>query len=204
MITQLFSKIISYIFPPYCYGCKTPNATICDLCLLKTKKALSSPHPFIISVYSFQSPLIRKVVHAIKYFNRKDLIAPLAEKIANEITANNLRGTLVPIPMHRLRKLMRGYNQAEELAKTISLLTSLPYDPKTLLRKGLSRRQVKAANRNQRLTNQKNTFKVNKNTTGQDFILIDDVTTTGATLRTARKALIDSGARNVWAVTIAH
>lgn len=204
MIHTISSKILSFIFPSSCYGCKKDGAPLCNECLVLCKKPLTPPYPFIISMYSFKSPLIRKSIHAIKYFRRKDLIQPLAEKIKTEINIRNLSGILTPIPMHTVRKLLRGYNQSEELAYQISVITELPYNKKVLARSILTKRQVRTSSRGERLKNQYLAFKVVGEIQGKDFILIDDVTTTGATLLSARKALIDSGAKNVWAITIAH
>lgn len=204
MIHTVSLKILSFIFPTSCYGCKKGTVSLCEECLLLCKKPLTPPYLFIVSLYSFKSPLIRKSIHAIKYFRRKDLIEPLANKMTEEINSRNFSGTIIPIPMHRLRKLVRGYNHAEELAYQISLITKLPYNKKILTRATRAKRQVTTRSRSERLRNQERTFKVTGNIEGDNFILIDDVTTTGATLLTARKALIDSGAKNVWAITIAH
>lgn len=204
MIRRVYSKILSFIFPASCYGCKKEGISFCEECLATCKKPLTPPYPFIISMYSFKSPLIRKSVHAIKYFRRKDLVQPFANAISAKINQSNLSGILIPVPMHRLRKLLRGYNQAEELAYQIALQTNLSYSKKVLLRPTLTKRQVKTNSRGERLKNQHLTFKIIENVEGKDFILIDDVTTTGATLLSARKTLINAGAKNVWAITIAH
>jgi ComF family protein len=106
--------------------------------------------------------------------------------------------------MHPLRQMARGYNQAEALAKIAARISSLPISTTLLKRNSMLKQQVKTRSRTERLKNQHNAFSVLLDVTGKDFILIDDVTTTGATLLSARKALIDKGAKNVWAVTIAH
>ncbi len=204
MIHIIFSKVLDLLFPPLCYGCKKEKTIFCNSCLLHTKKPLSSPYPFITSLYAFKTPSIRKAIHAIKYFHRKDLLIPFARKIAEEIRSQNISGTLVPIPMHPIRRMLRGYNQAEELAKLISYETSLPCDPKLLIKKKYSKKQVGTSSRHERLKNQHNAFHATHDITRQTIILIDDVTTTGATLHEARKDLITHGAKAVWAFTIAH
>src|SRR4051812_41875004 len=108
MIHRIFSKVLSFLFPSSCYGCKLPGVALCISCLSLSKKSFDSPYPFIYPIYSFREPLIRKTIHAIKYFNRKDLVVPFGEILGNELIKNNLQGTLVPIPMHPLRLLLRG------------------------------------------------------------------------------------------------
>ncbi len=99
---------------------------------------------------------------------------------------------------------MRGYNQSEELAYTVAKILSRPYGKDTLRKTSFTKRQVKTTTKHQRINNQKNTFEVILPVGDGDFILIDDVTTTGATMLAARHALLSSGARTVTGVTVAH
>jgi ComF family protein len=106
--------------------------------------------------------------------------------------------------MPYFRKMLRGYNQAELLAKNVSVAAGTPFDTSVLKRKSSPSRQVVTRTRAERLRNQKGTFRVTSNVEGKDIILIDDVTTTGSTLLEARRVLLDAGARSVIAITIAH
>jgi ComF family protein len=205
---------------------------LCISCLKNTRKALDTPAIYIISIYSFKDLIIKKSIHAIKYFHRKDLIDPLTQELANElgnittseqIRTKNDRGAksdeeirsqqakdltknwvLVPIPMPRLRKYIRGYNQAELIANSLSKKCSIKVRNDLLIRLKSPKRQVKTKTRSERLLNQHNSFKVIDNVKGMNIILVDDVTTTGATISEARNTLLKAGASNVKAVTIAH
>lgn len=203
MIHTLCQTFLSIVFPSYCYGCAKRDELFCATCRNKSSKAIDTPYQFIHSLYSFKTPIVRKMLHAIKYFHRKDLIKPFAEELALLIKKESLTGILVPIPMHPLRRLLRGYNHAEVLAHNLSLLTGLPCTP-LLTRTSLKRQQVKTKSRSQRLQNQHNSFRTLKKVEPVNYILIDDVTTTGATLLEARKVLLKNGAAKVFAVTIAH
>lgn len=225
-ISSFFSKILSSIFPPHCYACGKADFSLCPSCLAHCQKAIETPALYITSLYSFHDPLIKKAIHAIKYFHRKDLISPLARELAKEMknkneelrTEDSLRESsvsrnwkletknslLIPIPMPSLRKYMRGYNQADILAKELSKECNLPYDATTLVRIKSPRRQVTAKTRGERLKNQHNSFKVMKDVKNLNIILVDDVTTTGATLGEARNTLLKAGAKSVKAVTLAH
>ena len=164
-------------------------------------------------MYSFRDPLIKKVIHAIKYFHRKDLIQPLTHELAQELNKIVSPGPyilvpsaylLIPIPMPLLRKYMRGYNQAEIIAKELSKECSLPVTTTILARTRSPKRQVMTTTRGERLRNQHKSFKINKNVKNLNIILVDDVTTTGATIFEARKILLEAGASTVRAVTLAH
>jgi ComF family protein len=163
-------------------------------------------HPHIISIFDFRDPLIKRAIHAIKYYHRKDLVGPLAFELASELRA--LSGietyTLVPVPMPRLRKLLRGYNQAERIAEELSRLLALPVDANVLVRTHASRRQAMVKTKAERLKNQAGSFSIEKSSAGMNLILVDDVTTTGATVEEARRILLRNGAKSVLAATLAH
>lgn len=208
MITQLYQKVISILFPPVCFICKKSREQLCADCLAHCKKAIETPSLFITSTYSFRDPHIKKIIHAIKYFHRINLIRPLVISCIPEITRtiaiHSENWILIPIPMPAHRKYMRGYNQAEKIADILSEKLHVPSDTNTLLRSRSPIRQVKTSTRHTRLKNQINSFEIHSTVLGKNFILIDDVTTTGATLQEARKQLLHSGAHKVLAITIAH
>ena len=206
MITAIRNLITSLFFPSYCYLCHKEGEPLCNECLSKRIRAYDTPSSCITPIYSFKDPAIKKIIHAIKYFHRKDLIEPLASIIAKEIAEQktNTPYTLIPIPMPTLRKYIRGYNHTEEIARSISIRTKIPVRYDTLKRTSNHKRQVKTKSRSERLKNQHNTFSVHTSIDGMHCILIDDVTTTGATLLEARKKLLAHGARTVKAYTIAH
>lgn len=204
MIEKLFSKILAIIFPSSCIRCKKEGEPFCSKCLSLSIKPIDTPHPFTQSCYSFKDPYIKKSIHLIKYFHRKDLVYPLTDALVEKIKEQKYQGILVPIPMPKLRIYIRGYNQAEVIAKALSKKCNLHIDATILARSGKTKRQVATRSRRERLNNQKNAFTVKKDVTGQSLILVDDVTTTGSTLYEARKILLKSGAKKVTAITIAH
>lgn len=209
MIKLYLSKIITILFPPHCYGCHKENSSLCAKCLETCRKSIDTPALYITSIYSFQDPLIKKLIHAIKYFHRRDLIEPITRELVKELKATDylLQATnwvLIPIPMPLIRKYMRGYNQAELIALELSKKCSLSINKKLLVRLSSPKRQVITKTRSERLKNQHNSFKVTDDISGMNIILVDDVTTTGATLTEARDTLLKAGASTVRAVTIAH
>lgn len=204
MMNSLIQSITSFLFPKQCYLCKKSGETLCSTCLRSILPPLDTPHHFIYSRYTYKDKRLKKVIHAIKFFHRKDLLAPLSRELAVLLPkkANNL--VLVPIPMPFYRRILRGYNQSELLAKSLSALCGVPTDLSLLKRRRSPVRQVTTHNKKERLRNQKNTFMITQKLAGNSIVLIDDVTTTGSTLLEARKVLLDGGATSVIAITIAH
>lgn len=154
--------------------------------------------------------MMRRAIHAIKYYHRKDLIPPLAHGLAGELEkAANYRleahsWVLVPVPMPAMRKLFRGYNQAELIAIALGKELSLPVRTDILKRHHSPLRQVRTGARSERVHNQRGSFMAGESPRGMHIILVDDVTTTGATLGEARRTLLAEKAVNVLAVTLAH
>lgn len=212
MINTIFLRcsafIIGILFPPYCYVCKKESTQLCNHCLQHFTRTIDTPSPCITSIYSFKDPHIKKIIHAIKYFHRKDLIVPFAKIMSSEIQKEKdyTSYILLPIPMPTFRKYIRGYNHTETLAQQVQREISLPLSTTTLLRNPLmsKKRQVRTKSRKERMQNQNNAFIVNQLVKGMNIILIDDVVTTGATLLEARKVLLEHGALRVVAYTIAH
>lgn len=214
MIQQLILKylhtIVATVFPHHCYVCKKEkdNESICKECLMTFKLVIETPSPYITSIYSFKDIRIKKIIHAIKYFHRKDLLYPFAKSLGKEIQCieNYESYTLIPIPMPLLRKHIRGYNHSEILADFIGKELKIPVKCDILLRNPTQtkKRQVLLSSRKERLKNQHGAFIVTSDIQRGNFILIDDVTTTGATLHVARKKLLAHGASRVCAFTIAH
>lgn len=209
-ISNIYSGILKTLFPPKCYVCRKDGDSLCADCLKQFGRAVDTPSLYIKSVFSFKDREVKRIIHAIKYYHRKDLVTPLTRITALELnkvlSVEPLTSdwVLVPIPMPRIRQYLRGYNQAFVIAGELSRLTMTPVKNNLLLRMRSPKRQVSTSTRSERLKNQHNSFKVNGDAKNLNIILVDDVTTTGATIMEARSVLLKSGAKNVIAITIAH
>ncbi len=114
---------------------------------------------------------------------------------------------LVPIPLSRKSRRRRGYNQSEIVARDLSIRSDGKIEVQNILEKVKeTETQHSIKNRNERLHNLKGTFAVKESPSlkGKNIIVVDDITTTHATLIEARRALKDAGARSVIGFTIAH
>jgi ComF family protein len=201
----MIAYIVRFLFPSTCFVCRKKETVLCDRCLRLLRRSLSVPEPFIVSAFDFRDRAVKRAIHAIKYYHRTDLIAPFAIVLAEDLQKRSLPPcSIIPIPMPRRRKLMRGYNQAELIAEELGTKLSLPIRSDILLRSGNPTRQATISDRQSRLLNQKGSFVVQHTTPGMTVLLVDDVTTTGATLLEAKKVLEKSGMRVIYAATLAH
>ncbi len=153
---------------------------------------------------AFDGP-IRKVLHRLKY--RQDL--GLGDILAAEILdyVDDLQWEIdlvVPVPLGKERFKERGYNQVSLIARPIALARGWKYLPRSLKRSKETRSQV-GLSADERKENVYNAFVADgKEVAGKSVLVLDDVSTTGATLNSCAQALMRGGARQVYALTIAR
>ncbi len=114
---------------------------------------------------------------------------------------------IIPIPITQERRISRGYNQSEYIAKAIlenDLDHYLLYTPQWFQKTKDTPRQSHSESREDRVRNLIGSFEADSRVWNKYIILIDDVVTTGSTLSEARKTLLEAGAKEVYAFTIAH
>lgn len=154
--------------------------------------------------------ILRDAIHRFKFHDRPALAEPLGIRLAAFARAessflHSLQfDALVPVPMHPTRKRLRGYNQSERLARVVARELSLPLETRCLVRARPTRPQVGLSGKS-RQTNLHGAFAVPHpaGVTGKTLLLIDDVTTTGATLNECAATLTSAGAQAVYALTLA-
>jgi len=151
---------------------------------------------------------LRDAVHALKYEGVRALATPLAALMAATCSLAPLPvAAVVPVPLHPRRVRQRGYNQAALLARELARLLVLPLHEEWLERARNTPSQV-GLTRAERWANVDGAFRVAAAASdagalaGQRVLLVDDVFTSGATLRAAAGALRSAGAEGVWAVTL--
>ena len=108
---------------------------------------------------------------------------------------------LVPIPMHPIKKRIRGFNHSELLCAYLSHATGIPYSTKLLYKIRLTYEQKKL-NASERLKNLRNSFAADEHVKGLRIVLVDDVFTTGATVYECAKTLKHSGAAKVYLAAV--
>lgn len=139
-----------------------------------------------------------RLVHALKYQGWRKAAVPMARAMARRLDPRGGEAVLVPVPTTPARLRTRGYNQASELARNLSLLSRLPVVD-ALERRGGGPSQV-ALHPSQRRSNVRDAFGVpggEVGIRGRHVILVDDVLTTGATGLAAAGALHGGGVAGV-------
>jgi ComF family protein len=167
-------------------------------------KASRPPYQQLRSWSIFEGP-IRQGLHDLKYRNNLvlgDVFGKLMADYALSLGWPVER--VVPVPVSKARWMERGYNQAAEIALPLAALCAWPYDPSALVRVRESRSQV-GLSAAERKENVRDAFRGEPaRLNGKRILVLDDVSTTGATLRSAAEACLKAGAREVYALTLAR
>jgi ComF family protein len=112
---------------------------------------------------------------------------------------------LVPVPLHRKRMRERGYNQSNLLARELGRLINLPVIDDCLIRQRHALPQARTATVEERQSNVADAFACcDDRLRDKQVLLIDDVSTSGATLNACAVALKAAGAISVWGLTLAR
>ena len=158
------------------------------------------------SPYVFQGGA-RELVHSLKYAHYSALASPMGELMARYLQDAPLPvDMLVPVPLHPRRQRVRGYNQSLLLARELSHRLDLPLAASALIRRANTPPQAKAVEAGARRRNVAAAFDCRPAAlAGRRVLLIDDVTTTGATLDAcARAVLSKGGAASAWGLAFAR
>jgi ComF family protein len=166
-----------------------------------------SPFAAGASLGPFEGAL-RILVHELKYRGRRRVAARLAGLLLEESDIRRVLGAgadIVPVPLHPKRRRQRGFNQAELLAAALARGSGLALSPGVLVRRKDTSPQAGLSSAARR-RNVAGAFAVRHRSRvmGRTLVLVDDVTTTGATASACARALKDAGAAEVRLVTVAR
>jgi len=223
---RLFWRGLDLIFPPLCAGCekfgfrwcedcqkkvKILSGTLCEVCGLPQNAAgvcdacrADRPHFRALRAWSVFEDPVRSVLHKLKY--RRDI--SLGDSLAAQMVffvqdLNWPVDLIIPIPLGRQRQKERGYNQVGMIARPLAMALDLEYIPRGLTRHKETRSQVGLSQRERR-ENVHGAFTAASGVRNRTVLMMDDVSTTGSTLSAGAEALFLSGARDVYALTVAR
>ena len=207
---------LDLLFPIQCLGCGREEEWLCPKCLSEIKINFNN-QPYsagqLAGVWvaaDYNQPLLAKALHCFKYNFIPDLGKELS-KLLIEFSADKVKkgeilkfDLVIPVPLAKKRRLWRGFNQAEILARQISQKFGWQFDLDLIYRRHYTHPQVglKAADR---LINVKGIFAVNARRAIKDkkILLVDDVITTGATMQECAEVLKKAGVKEVWGLVLA-
>lgn len=226
MRVGILNKIFDFFLPRICPSCNQIlnfyEIIICDQCFEKlnlttealiaeeyqkkfaAKKYITNFHP----VFVFEKDKeIQHIIHALKYKRHFRVGIYFGRIIGNQLKEKLDEWSvdlIIPVPLHKLKKAERGYNQSEFIAKGISLQTGIDWTKKAIKRKKYTESQTHLT-AEERCANVKDAFEIRnkKLIEGKNILLVDDVITTGSTISECAHQLLQNGAKEVYAASIA-
>ena len=215
---MLLRRIINLLLPDQCLVCRTTllqgEKSLCLVCQSKLPRIrgeqadneaehrmfgkVAFEHGTSFCYYRKKSDFSRLIVDA-KYEDRPWVNYNMASLFAAELSSAGWPfdiDTIVPVPIHFLRRIVRGYNQTVPIAEALSKAWGLPIEYGCLRKRRYTKSQVKHS-AYQRVRAMGNTFELRhpERIAGRHVLVVDDVLTTGATLDACMQLLIDAGAR---------
>ena len=222
--------MLDLVLPPACAACRMPvsdQSGLCSACWASlalierpycerlgipfaydlgpgalSAEAIAHPPPFKRArAVARYDDVAGRLVRALKYRDRQEIAIVMGRMMARaggELTAT--ADLIVPVPLHRTRLLMRGFNQSAALAGVVSRASGVPLPFDALVRTRATRHQV-GLGAKERESNVRGAFRVRPEAklelAGRTVLLVDDVLTSGATVAAAVRALRRGGAARV-------
>jgi len=228
MTVPLLNWLLELTFPIRCVSCAKKGKLLCEecegkfsplpffSCLICGKPALGGfTHPACadrftpersLSSFSYRGPA-RSLVKALKYQGLKRVAEVMAELTLEDLSEKGIAfgrsAWVVPIPLSFWRQNERGFNQAEIFARALAKNLKLKIRP-SLLKRVKNTSSQTALSKEERSQNVHGAFAVTRRIRKKDILLVDDVLTTGATVREAARILKKKGAKQVWVLTFAR
>ena len=230
LIKKCIEKSLDIFFPGKCVICGEYGSLCCGKCLQSIEsiqtntcpecgkisincqyctncRGKKKPKVFAVFVAcSYGSSALKKIIYELKYSGITGLIPICGELMYQRVRSQNFpkNTVIVPVPLHKNRLNLRGFNQSELLARYLSKRMDLPGGD--VLTRRLNTMNQVGLRREKRLSNLDGAFDCSDKEyiLGKNIILVDDVVTTGATLNECAKVLKQSGAKRIFAVVLAR
>jgi ComF family protein len=205
----------------FCHRCWAKinfiGASLCNICgrafdinieeLISTCGACLIKKPQYDSARSLMhyDGISKKILHDLKYHDKTSLAKVFSKMIFHKYSLwFDDCDVVVPIPMHKIKRLFRRYNQAQVIAHNIANFLQKPMISNCLMKTKWTKSQT-SLTKQQRMTNLEGSFSINNNNAilQKNILLVDDVLTTGSTVNLCAKILKNHGAKQVKVITIA-
>lgn len=211
--------ILDLIYPKTCGICgKICKETLCKKCEMRiesykinhikdcreTKKLYFD---YCINLLKYEN-LIREKIIDYKFYEKSYLYSTFAKiMLKDKKICRFLKeryDIIIPVPMHKKKERIRGYNQTELIAIELSKMLEIPIDRRALI-KAKNNIVQSTLTKTERIKNVRNVFEIkdNKEILGKNIIIFDDIYTTGSTINECSRILKNAGAKEIVAVTLA-
>ena len=225
---SLLRIVADLVFPPVCNSCDAPlprGASIaCPACLAaiasvdewddafrdasESLKEEGTVSDFVAAWYFEREGPVRALMHMLKYRGMESIGEECGRVLGERIRDAGLGESdiVIPVPLHTSRMRERGFNQCEQIARGVSAVTGRPVRADLLTRKRWTPSQTPLSH-GERRENVQDAFALRRRAhlavAGKTILLVDDVLTTGATMRSCAGALHRAGVRSVIACAVA-
>ncbi|MEI6022916.1 MAG: phosphoribosyltransferase family protein [bacterium] len=206
----MLQYIFELLFPSFCINCNTKGKMLCISCAKSIFRALPHELSWVRPLYNYQNPIVKKIIKDAKYHHKTqgyiELIQYIRPEVLNFIQKRDFKNYIaIPAPQHISKTNMRGFNQAEKLAHTLFDTSFITIDTNIITKIKPTTPQAQIHTRSVRLKNTQYSMQANKICdTDTLYILVDDVITTGGTMKEMHRALSARGAKHIIGITLAH
>lgn len=211
----MLTTLTNLLYPSACLLCRAPLRDDPDALCQPCRRGLQG-HPlprrhvradcFAAAPFAY-TPLVREAIHAFKYDHRRRVGAWLAEQMVSTARTNfplSAISTIASVPMHWLKRRLRGYDPVAWLADEVAAGLHLPHQPSLLKRRRWTPSQTRLSPA-RRLRNVRGAFCLGEDIeAGRAVLLIDDVLTSGATAGECARTLKAAGAGDIFILTAAR
>jgi len=228
-VSGVFNWLVDFVFPKKCVGCGKYEVFLCNGCEKEMELAEQiCPMCFrpnlggwthekcrkklgvdgLMAIWSYKNGVVQEVVENIKFGFNRELMGMTLEKVTFE--SGIKFDFLVPMPLYYLRENWRGFNQAEEMAKVVAKRMNLPVS-KLLKRDKNTKQQAMLTKAVERKKNMRGAFSLDKEVRlsglslkNKNVLLIDDVFTSGESMKECTRVLKRAGVEKMWGLVMAR
>ena len=232
MLEAFNSNIFSTILPPTCAICKLKSDTNMDICSIcyrelpwlidvcyqcgeqldnihesvRCQKCMFFPPKFdrLCALFNYKSPVAKlitqlKFQHKLAYGNLLGQL--LLEQYQIWYKASSVPDAIIPVPLHNLRHRIRGFNQVQEILKPLAKAKGIIVIDDLCVRTRYTKPQIKGGAKHRR-RNLRGAFQLTKKVSCEHIAIVDDVFTTGSTIRAVCEVFRAAGVQHidVWCI----
>lgn len=227
LIKDWLGSFLFLLFPRCCVVCGRPLAkgeecicTLCNIKLPRTNFHLQKDNPIerrfwgliplerATSFFFYEKGSdFRSILHRLKYGGQKEIGAIMGRHMAAELLSSGFfqgMDVIIPIPLHKKKQQIRGYNQSEWIARGIAAVTGIPIDTESILRRKNTETQTQKSIFERR-ENVEGIFELQHSEPliGKHVLIVDDVLTTGSTTVACASCLVDVEGIRISILTLA-